>query len=234
VGLAIVALMVAAIVLDLLLHPQALCRHPRGARKISAESPALVLMVAVPFFSVLLAVAIAARSLAASSTASTWAASASAPARGRHGGDGSGPRARLPERGGAPPRARRRGRPLERAGLVLHVAASPWPTYCWCSCSCARFLADARGYWFEWAAFMGAVWLAAGRRRRVLLALVAGVDQRVDVAARPAGGILHRRARGRPSPDAHERLLPGRPLLTLGFRAGWLRGDVLRERAALC
>lgn len=126
---------------------------------------------------------------------------------------------------------------LERATVLMHVASAPWPTFMLAFIFLARFMGDARGVWLELGIFMGAAWLlqaAAGAltlysmrtpgawswwraERKVWAGFLGFVVLMAMITRLPAPGWLL-----------------GVHVVTVGFRAHWVRGDVLRERAALC
>jgi hypothetical protein len=235
VGVAIVALLVASLVVSLATGWPAAQVRPLVHGHVDDNGPAMMLMVALPFFSVLAMLGIAVakhlggicgehvakrrlRTLLAGDT------SAMEPARAL---------AYLTEE--TPGRVLlEEGRRLERASILLHLATSPWATFMLVFMFLARFVGDARGIWLQFGIFMAAVWLvqvAAGavlltllhrprawpswkRDLVIILAVVALVAAIVEMPATGWFLLVH--------------------VITLGFRAHWLRRDVLLERAALC
>jgi hypothetical protein len=126
---------------------------------------------------------------------------------------------------------------LERATVLGHVASAPWPTFMLVFMFLARILGDARGVWLQYGLFMGAAWLfqaAVGAmtlysmrepgawswwraERKVWAGFLGFVMVMATIGQLPAFGWLL-----------------GVHVVTVGFRAHWVRRDVLRERAALC
>lgn len=123
---------------------------------------------------------------------------------------------------------------LERASVLAHLASAPWPTFMLACSFLIRFFGDPPGVWLDGIPFMGILWLVQGgacaltlstlrgsggwptwaRDLCVTLSIVALIAAFIGMPATGYFLLVH--------------------VITLGFRAVWVRGDVLRERAALC
>ena len=118
--------------------------------------------------------------------------------------------------------------------MTLHLVTSPWATFMLVFMFLARFAADANGVWLDWTLFMGTAWALQGVGVLLTLGSLAqpaywrswqrDLVVTLSIVAAVAGFIG--------MPVTFWLLLVH--VVTLGFRAAWVRGDVLRERAALC